>query len=140
MLTCTKCKETKPANPVFFPLHNAKKNGLDSWCRTCRATYRSDIRRGNYRKFGLTDESLKALLQDAACAICGDTESTMCVDHDHVTKKVRGILCSSCNLGLGKFKDDPELLEFARIYLLAAKNDPEAEAYLAANTVSEDTQ
>lgn len=39
----------------------------------------------------------------------------------------------NCNQGLGKFKDDPELLEFARIYLLAAKKDEEADVYLENN-------
>jgi len=36
----------------------------------------------------------------------------------------------NCNQGLGKFKDDPELLEFARIYLLSSTNSDEADAYL----------
>jgi len=36
----------------------------------------------------------------------------------------------NCNQGLGKFKDDPDLLEFARVYLLSSRDDPEADAYL----------
>lgn len=41
----------------------------------------------------------------------------MHIDHDHRTGKVRGILCQACNLGLGKFRDDPALIKSAIRYL-----------------------
>jgi hypothetical protein len=58
--------------------------------------------------------------QNHCCAICKkDLEAgkKTHVDHDHFTLKVRGILCSNCNLGLGMFKDNPEYLENAITYL-----------------------
>lgn len=59
--------------------------------------------------------------QEAACAICKaalvwDSKTTH-VDHDHATGKIRGLLCSTCNQGLGSFRDDPVLLEAAAAYL-----------------------
>ena len=55
-------------------------------------------------------------------------------DHCHTTLKVRGKLCTNCNLGLGHFKDDPILLEFARLYLLnydeTQESSTELEEYL----------
>lgn len=129
MLTCTRCKTEKPETSEFFPLHNKKRNGLDSWCRECRATYRSGIRRGNYRSM-IDDKTLSALIETTKeCTICG-SNSDLVVDHDHKTNKIRGMLCNRCNQGLGQFKDDPMLLEMARIYLLASEDDDEAEEYI----------
>ena len=129
-MICTKCKTDKPETAEFFPLHNRKKNGLDSWCRLCRSGYRSGIRRGMYRNM-ICDDDLKDLITaNKVCVICGNDGPKLAVDHCHSTNKIRGILCMNCNQGLGKFKDDPELLEFARIYLLSSNNDKEADAYL----------
>lgn len=127
MLICTRCKEAKPETSEFFPLHNKKKNGLDSWCRKCRSTYRNGIRRGNYRNV-ISDEDLKDLLASVnQCVICGKQEALV-VDHDHVTGKIRGLLCNKCNMGIGLLQDDPMLLEFARIYLLANSEDPDSQS------------
>ena len=116
LLTCTKCKEEKPSTLEFFPPHNKKRNGFDSWCRYCRATYRSEINRGRHRGV-IGDELLKEIKRDITqCVICGD-EGPLVVDHCHETGQIRGMLCNHCNRGLGHFRDDPVLLEFAAEYL-----------------------
>ena len=125
--SCSRCHEAKPLNKQHFPLHNRTKDGFDSWCRRCRSNYRSSTRRGKYRDL-IDDESLENIVAVGVCTICGKPGNQ--VDHCHKTNKVRGLLCINCNQGLGKFQDDPELLEFARIYLLAAHDDPEALDYL----------
>lgn len=48
----------------------------------------------------------------------GQKLDVVVVDHDHRTMKVRGLLCYSCNKGLGYFKDDPEIIKKALNYLL----------------------
>lgn len=63
--------------------------------------------------------------QDNRCAICNEKEKRtaknkilkLCVDHDHATGKVRQLLCHDCNTGLGKFKDNQDLLQSAIDYL-----------------------
>jgi len=130
MLTCTRCKVEKPATAEAFPLHNKKKNGLDSWCRTCRATYRNENCRGKHRG-AISDAALINLKATVTqCVICGDS-GKLVVDHDHHTGKVRGMLCNHCNRGLGHFRDDPTLLEFAAQYLYASSDSPKWDKYLA---------
>lgn len=72
--------------------------------------------------YGLTPEQYEEMLaaQGGGCAICGDPpgERQHAVDHDHATGEVRGILCHSCNLSIGGFRDDPSLLVAAIDYLM----------------------
>jgi len=61
------------------------------------------------------------LAQEGKCAICHkespDPGRVLGVDHDHKTEKIRGLLCTNCNLGLGNFQDNIELLKNAIQYL-----------------------
>ena len=70
------------------------------------------------RKYGLTLQEFDELLasQGGGCAICGNPNADN-VDHDHVTGRVRGILCWNCNVGVGQFEDDIERLIAATSYL-----------------------
>ena len=90
------------------------------------------LRRRGYdlmRNFGITLEQYNELLehQNDKCGICGIDiqevleERTFAVDHSHTTGEVRGLLCMLCNTGLGKFKDDPDLLVKAIVWLTKSK-------------------
>lgn len=74
-------------------------------------------------KYGLTMEAYEALVeaQQGLCAVCG-TEDKLFVDHDHGTGDNRGLLCQNCNFGLGHFRDNPDLLMSAAVYLLQQQN------------------
>jgi hypothetical protein len=73
------------------------------------------------RKYGITAQIKVEMLssQGEGCAICFKplTYSSGHVDHDHSTGKVRGILCLTCNAGLGQFGDSKKLLMAALSYL-----------------------
>lgn len=99
----------------------------------CKAASRARDKRAKrsgrlLSQFGITADEYDALLeqQGGGCAICGrDTgdgqNRRLHVDHCHATGKVRGLLCSECNLALGKFQDDPELLRRAVDYLVRSE-------------------
>lgn len=114
---CTKCRIRKPSTPAMFPINRNTRSGLGSWCRACASQVRSQNRRGIYRHM-ISDEALSAVLAHIrACEICGAEQQQLCVDHNHTTLQIRGLLCSHCNRGLGHFKDDPALLQKAKAYL-----------------------
>jgi len=71
--------------------------------------------------YGLSPEQFEALvaLQQGACGICLQEMETPFVDHDHVSGRVRGLLCAQCNTGLGMFQDDPAIILRASLYLTA---------------------
>jgi hypothetical protein len=69
-------------------------------------------------KYGITLEEYKELSQGQGgiCKICKKQEK-LYVDHNHITSKVRGLLCHKCNVGIGYFEDSVDFLENAIKYL-----------------------
>lgn len=82
------------------------------------------------RTYGMTLEQYNRLLHEqlSRCAICGSDNPksfknvSFHVDHDHITGKVRGLLCSNCNMALGLLKDDISILSKTIIYLTKHKD------------------
>lgn len=77
------------------------------------------------RRYGITREQYNALLavQGFRCAVCktsdpGSKHRTFAVDHCHRTGAVRGLLCNNCNIGMGRLRDDPDLVLAARAYIV----------------------
>jgi len=75
-----------------------------------------------HHQISLTEFQALLISQQGACAICGHSDLSdknffPVVDHCHTSKKVRGLLCMNCNMGLGKFKDNPLFLQAALTYL-----------------------
>jgi len=116
MKTCTKCGLEKA--DTEFRKSKLGKNGLSASCKTCHA---SDAMQ---RTYGITigDYDRMFVKQSGVCKICGtDNPGTnkgrFAIDHNHETGKVRGLLCYSCNVGIGHLKDDPFILLSAFKYL-----------------------
>lgn len=99
-------------------------------CRECYNEYRkehsfdSKERNSLYQKkfkYGLTELEYKDMFlsQGNRCLICGDSfENTKAfVDHDHISGRVRGLLCTRCNSLLGMCRDNIDILKSAISYL-----------------------
>ena len=74
-------------------------------------------------RFGITLEDYNNMFiqQEGKCKICKkhqtELKTTLHVDHDHTSGKVRGLLCKQCNFAIGYFQDDPQICRDAAIYL-----------------------
>lgn len=123
---CTRCHRVLPLED--FPIRRDRGNRPRSHCKLCHSKW-SRTQRGKeverewryQAKYGISTEVATALwvAQDRACSICGApiVAATWNVDHDHRTGQVRGLLCGSCNKGLGLFRDDPTALRRAAAYV-----------------------
>ena len=100
--------------------------------RTYRETHRREAR-GHRLKYAYNlsqeDYDRMFVFQGGVCAICGEAQKdrNLSVDHDHVTGKVRALLCDKCNRGLGYFNDNPASLRKAADYLERESTDEEEE-------------
>lgn len=114
---CCKCKKAKSLNQ--FHKNKIHVDGLQLECKDCRM----NTHLKHYYNMGLDEYDIRLKQQNGVCACCGAKESKdvrstrFAVDHDHVTKKIRGLLCGHCNKGLGYFMDDIQKLQLAIEYL-----------------------
>lgn len=137
--SCSTCREVKPVSDYWK--NRAQPDGLHSQCKDCNKAARNDLRRRVGPQSGRewnranphyalsrkgvdvsADDYFRLLAeQGGRCAICGhlprDTDRRLCIDHDHGTLAVRGLLCDSCNRAIGMMRDDPQRLLAAARYL-----------------------
>jgi hypothetical protein len=102
-------------NPVKVKQNNLKKN--KSWYKNNQEKVKKYHLK---RLYNITIEEWRILFesQSSCCAICKTTEAKRWhTDHCHKTGKVRGILCHHCNLGLGHFKDNVDVIKSIISYL-----------------------
>lgn len=85
------------------------------------------LKKRTERMFNLPPGGYEKLLkaQNYKCLICGRTANKrlLSVDHDHKTGQIRGLLCTTCNIGIGHLRDDPILLDKAAMYLRTHTKD-----------------
>lgn len=145
---CTKCLKTLPTHHFYTQGQYRVNTCKSCWSERRRAAYWRDperaraasrewgrcnpitkVERNLRTNYGINLSDYQAMLseQGGACAICRGTEpkdgrNYFHVDHCHATGKVRGLLCGTCNRGLGFFYDDPTLLAKAQTYLESTKD------------------
>jgi hypothetical protein len=136
--------------------HRVEQENLQSTAGTCAICGPIELVRSGRRlvcptgsreqtrkwRHGVSPERMTAMLDAIgwACEICKADfrEEVYCIDHDHgccsgaqsCGECVRGILCRSCNAGIGMFQDDPELAHFAAFYLARALERAEGDSDL----------
>ena len=128
MKTCNKCNTEKELTEF---LKRTDTGRYRPQCKKClnKAAYArikddkpAELNRRLKYKYGINLDEFNELKaqQNDVCAICAEPctlKPRLSVDHDHTTGKLRGLLCDSCNNGLGRFKDNPKLLSKAAEYL-----------------------
>lgn len=140
---CRSCDQERPIGE--FWRNSGAKDGLQSYCKTCSNNRRRSAnerwtpeQRERHRqrvikyRYGVGLDLVDALYerQEACCAICGKAgdrpfvkekrsthKGVLCIDHDHKTGEVRGLLCTNCNVGLGRFSDDIPTMARAMAYI-----------------------
>lgn len=142
---CPTCKEYKRSTD--FNKKSDRRDGLSPQCRACQKAYKDrnkdqikayrektkDKQRRAVRAwrlkndYGITIEEYESILdsQGNVCKICGNPETakfrgvlkSLAVDHCHKTGLVRGIICDSCNVGIARFRDNPDVMRAAIQYL-----------------------
>lgn len=132
---CTGCGEEKPLDQ--YNKKKASRDGLNYKCRPCVNAYSLGWYRENRERvkrthreyvlkslYGIDEAEFQELLraQNGKCALCPMIfeeigRRNLCVDHDHTTGKVRGLLCRRCNSSIGQLGDDAEGLRRALAYV-----------------------
>ena len=106
--------------------HNHRKSFPSEQPKKIQAYTRKHHLKKTASKFGFNLNDVVALLknQDNRCAVClnlfdlnPESKRSYHFDHDHITGQFRGLLCVTCNIALGGFKDDPKILRNAIKYL-----------------------
>lgn len=138
---CKGCNNLLPLSAFHLIRNKHGKKYPYTYCKPCGLKNRSKwhhtakgqkAHRGHMLriKYGITHEQYNQMhkSQNGVCRICKQVETRknrrgeirlLAIDHDHVTGRIRALLCSSCNCGIGYFRDDVKLLRAAARYLKA---------------------
>lgn len=142
---CCNCKEPKPRSD--FAKNKRRKDGLQNVCRPCKQAWdkvnyqkvresRKPYKRNTYDKqreynwkangINLTSARYREMYeeQEGKCQIC-KLKKKLCVDHDHKTGIVRGLICANCNRAIGLLGDDATTLQAAAEYLARFATKPQ---------------
>lgn len=136
---CPRCGKLLENSEFYVQKSGRHKGKLTSWCKKCCSKQSAERYKNNIEKcreehrnwanknkdkvaftkaksaYGITKEEYDSLIRK--CQICG-SEKNLVIDHSHQSGRIRGMLCNSCNKGLGLFRDNPALLERASDYVL----------------------
>jgi hypothetical protein len=118
----------KHGSPQGYNYHKCRCDACKEWNRNYVATNRerfsNNVRRNQLAQYGITPQEYQAMgdAQGWLCAVCkcprsDERRRRLCVDHDHETGEVRGLLCGLCNTAAGQLQDDPAIIEELARYI-----------------------
>ena len=113
---CTHCKKHLPLSSYY---KRTDTKGLKAKCKQCECLY------SRARNYKITIAEAEALIITNKCDCCGkllDDKRHTYIDHCHNTSEIRGVLCMSCNSGIGFLGDNLEGVLRAVNYLTKNKN------------------
>ncbi len=143
---CKGCGLGFPVDQFLLQKRHGKREGeavRSPYCDICRRRKNNEYRferedrepgylertgrKKTLAQYGMTPEEYDEMFeaQNGLCAVCGKPPSSgrhLVVEHDHDTDEVRGLTCDSCNLGIGLFHNDPDLLIAAAMYLVQCRD------------------
>jgi hypothetical protein len=126
---CNKCHVYKPLSD--YHKRPERPIGVRSMCKICLNAKRQikyEIYKSNgmlneyiWRRTGInitySEYLLKYEMAGGCCEICHKHFDKLCVDHNHQTEQVRGLLCVPCNLAIEHLKESPEIMNNAIKYI-----------------------
>lgn len=126
---CKPCRKNYYKRKGYFQQHYARNKAkkiaiVKAYYQLNSAEIRKKLR---LKRYGITVDEYEAMYrkQRGQCAVCKATAggvkhgkpTLLSIDHDHVTNKVRGLLCEKCNFAIGLMEDTPARLRQAAAYL-----------------------
>lgn len=124
---CSSCGEDKALTEFYADKRGG--SGVQSRCKECSKAWSMEYRKANpekrkrwqrinrIRSYGIEPHEYEAMIvaQSGCCAIC-ERRQPLCIDHDHITGEVRGLLCKPCNSAIGLLREDPATIQRALEY------------------------
>ena len=126
---CSRCKIEK--DETNFQKRKDRPIGLRPWCRDCqrnidREDRKTDNGKRKYRNSNWKQKGINITYEEykekyvrlgGCCEICKEQLPSLCVDHNHTTGQIRGLLCTPCNLAIEHLKESTNILMNAIDYL-----------------------
>ena len=125
MKTCSECRRELPEDCFHKRTYKSGNTGLQRNCRECASVVRKRYHKPHTSirlKLKLSQEEVDKITAPGKCEACGRADRRLCIDHDHDTKKPRGLLCHNCNTALGLLSDNVQ--EILKLSQYLAQREP----------------
>ena len=111
------------SDKINAQVRQRRKDNIERYREYDRKRYAKDPLGRKLERYKISKEQYlqMELDQNNKCSICEKEMNVVNIDHCHETEEVRGLLCTACNTGIGKLKDDINILESAIKYLSSFK-------------------